>query len=104
MLASLTRKPSYYTFVMYVNSVLYWIQLIFLCTWIFYAYAHELLLYTPSSSSPPYAHTHTTHEQLSARVLTLQEQGELDISVGGLDTSGGNLEDKSTEQLWEIIR
>ena len=46
----------------------------------------------------------TTHEQLSARVLTLQEQGGLDTSVGSLDTSGGNLEDKSTEQLWEIIR
>ena len=58
--------------------------------------------YNISPLLPPYAHT--THEQLSARVLTLQEQGELDISVGGLDTSGGNLEDKSTEQLWEIIR
>ena len=51
-------------------------------------------------------HNHTRTHQLSARVLTLQEhQGQmLDTSVSSLDTSGTNLEDKSTERLWEIIR
>ncbi len=52
-------------------------------------------------SLPPTLHT----TQLSAQVLTLQEGGEAQAGVSCLDISGsGNLEDKSNEQLWEIIR